>query len=168
MRGSPLTLVAVWSWCQCAFELGFPVLLSAICVVSQESSSRLRSSLWVVGSASIYGYGGAGYRPVTSEQSSLRYGQPGAGVRETRWRSMPHTASPDTRWLTSRFSDRDELAVNVFRLPSSDLESKWGTGAFNCRFSEANFLLISLRCSKVGSEGEKHNNSALETAENKE
>lgn len=36
-------------------------------------------------------------RPVTSQQSSLGYGGSGAGVRETRWRSMPHTASPDTR-----------------------------------------------------------------------
>lgn len=34
-------------------------------------------------------------------------------------------------------------------------------------FSEANFLLISLRCSKVGSEEEKHNKAVLETAENK-
>lgn len=34
-------------------------------------------------------------------------------------------------------------------------------------FSEANFLLISLRCSKVGSEEEKHNKAVLETAEKK-
>lgn len=34
-------------------------------------------------------------------------------------------------------------------------------------FLEANFLLICLRCSKVGSEGGKHNKAALETAENK-
>lgn len=54
-----------------------------------------------------------------------------------------------------------------FRMLRRDLESKWGTGAFNCRFLEANFLLISLRCSKVGSEEEKHNKAVLETAENK-
>lgn len=36
-------------------------------------------------------------RPVTSQQTSLGYGGSGAGVREARWRSMPHTASPDTR-----------------------------------------------------------------------
>lgn len=34
-------------------------------------------------------------RPVTSQQTSLGYGRSGAGVRETRCRSMAHTASPD-------------------------------------------------------------------------
>lgn len=69
--------------------------------------------------------------------------------------------------LTTCFSDRDELGLNVSECCTAIYRANGALEPLTAGFSQANFLLISLRCSKVGSEEEKHNKAVLETAENK-